>query len=154
MFPSTDFNQLCHRRSELHRAGAIAEAIPLQAEILRRLETQGKSARDIANAHNYLSVLYTKNGDYLSAEFHAHRALNLHEGGTTPKDRDALACYSMTMARILCLLGNREEAIHHAEIALREWVSVHQPSTDFLIARQNEVSSMKTGTWTNPLTLS
>src|SRR5690348_3598615 len=131
MSRSKDLNELYGRRSELHRTGAIAAAIPLQIEILRRLELGEGLARDIANAHNYLSVLYTKSGDFLSAAPHAQRALELHGGGTTAKDRDALACYSMMMARILYLLNNREQAIGHAETAMHEWSAVHPSLSDF-----------------------
>jgi len=127
MSPTVDIGQLKLRRSELHQAGAIAEAIPLQVEILRRLEAHGEPAKDVANAHNYLSVLYVKNGNYSAAETHAQRALDLHGGGTTPKDHDAIACYSMTLARILCLVGRRVDAIPYAEAAIREWALVHQP---------------------------
>jgi tetratricopeptide (TPR) repeat protein len=151
MPPTIDIGQLMLRRSELHQAGAIAEAIPLQIEILRALEERGASVRDIANAHNYLSVLYTKFGDYTPAETHARRALELHEGGATPKDHDALACYSMMLSRILCLLGRRPEALPHAETALKEWGLVHHPPSDFLRRMEDEVAALKAGTWKNPI---
>jgi hypothetical protein len=151
MPPTIDLGQLMLRRSELHQAGAIAEAIPLQIEILRILEERGGPVRDIANAHNYLSVLYTKFGDFTPAEIPARRALELHEGGTTPKDHDALACYSMMLARILCLLGRRPEALPHAETALKEWALVHHPPSDFLTRMEDEVATLKAGAWKNPI---
>jgi tetratricopeptide (TPR) repeat protein len=134
----------------LHQAGAIAEAIPLQIEILRFHEERGGPVTDLANAHNYLSLLYTKIGDYTPAETQARRALELHEGGTTPKDHDALACYSMMLTRILALLGRHTEALPHAETALREWALVHRPPSEFLSARQDELAALKAGTWKNP----
>lgn len=139
------------RRSELHQAGAIAEAIPIQIEILRHHEARGGSAKDLANAHNYLSVLYTKIADFASAETHARRALALHEGGATPQEHDALACYSMMLARILAVLGRRTEALPHAETALSEWGLVHRLPSDFLSARQEELAALKAGTWKNPI---
>lgn len=150
-----DTRQLSMRRSLLHRAGAISEAIAVQIEIHRLLEEQGGSANQIAGSHNYLSVLYTKLKDYLRAETHARRALDLHEGGTTPKAHASLACYSMMLARILCLLGHRLEALQHAEIALKEWRFAHPPpasSSDFLQLMEDEVAEMKAGTWKNPIT--
>jgi hypothetical protein len=145
--PPEDIRQLSFRRSELHRRGAIAEAIPLQVEILRLLEHRGGSVMDIANAHNYLSVLYTKSGDFSRAEVHALRALDLHEASDTPKAHGALACYSMMMASILMLLGRQPEAIPYAETALNEWSIIHSPSEVFLRARQAELAAMRAGTW-------
>lgn len=148
--PAIDIADLMRRRSELHRAGAIAEAIPHQLEILRVLEERGDCARDIANAHNYLSVLYAKSEDLTLAQTHARRALELHHMGTAPKDHDTLACYSMMLARILWLLGRRSEALTHAETALTHWRLVHQPPNDFLSGMEQEVATFKAGMWINP----
>jgi hypothetical protein len=149
MSPSADINQLSIRRSELHHSGDVAGAIRLQVQILRLLEERGGSVRDIANAHNYLSVLYAKNGGFALGEVHAQCALALHEAGSTLKDHDALACYSMTLARILYLLGRQIEAIPHAEIALTEWAMVHSPTSGFLNTRQEELIAFRAGTWAN-----
>ncbi len=139
------------RRSELHGRGDVARAIPLQKEILSLLEAGSGSATDLANAHNYLSVLYTKSQDFPLAEVHARRALDLHSGDT-PSAHDALACYSMMLARILMLLRRQPEAVPYAETALREWAIIHNPPNDFLRARLDELATMRAGTWKNCFT--
>jgi hypothetical protein len=151
MPPSIDIGQLRLRRSELHQAGALAEAIPIQIEILRVLEERGGPVSDIANAHNYLSVLYTKIGDCAPAERHARQALGLQRSGTTPQEHDAVACYSMMLARILCLLEQHPEATTYAETALKEWSLVHHHPSEFLRRIEDEVAALKAGTWKNPL---
>lgn len=148
-FMINDLDKLLFRRSELHQRNDIAGAILLQKEILRHLEETGRLTRDLINAHNYLSVLYTKNGDYGLAEVHARCALDLAPASLTPPDHDALACYSMMLARILILLGRQSEAIPHAETALKEWTLVHSPPSDFLDARMEELKSIRAGTWKN-----
>jgi tetratricopeptide (TPR) repeat protein len=145
MAPSADIHQLSERRSELHRRGDVAGAIPLQVEILRLLEERGSRPRDIANAHNYLSVLYRKSGDFPLAEIHARRALALHERGSSIKDHDSLATYSYVLARILCSLGRQTEAVSYADAALKKWALFHDPTNDFLKSVQNQVAAFKSG---------
>ena len=140
--------ELSLKRSELHARNDIAGAIPLQREILRRLEEHGRPPRDIANAHNYLSVLYAKSKEYAMAEDHARQALALHTPEDTLPSHDALACYSMVLARILVQSQRRAEAIPFAETALREWTIVHNPMNDFLRARMAELTALRSGTWT------
>jgi tetratricopeptide (TPR) repeat protein len=152
MSTSERIAELRVQRSELHNRGDVARAIPLQREILSLLEAGSGSAKDLANAHNYLSVLYTKSQDFPLAEAHARRAIDLHPRGDTPSADDALACYSMMLARILMLLGRQPEALPYAETALREWAIVHNPPNDFLRARLEELVAMRAGAWKNCFT--
>lgn len=145
--PRKKIANLTFRRSELHRRNDIAGAIPLQFEIIRLLEQLGASARERANAHNMLSVLYTKNRNLAKAELHARQAIDLDPGGDTPEDHDALACYFMNLARTLALQKRLAEAIPFLEAAIKEWTVVHNPPNDFLRARQEELQSMRVGIW-------
>ncbi|WP_265593534.1 tetratricopeptide repeat protein [Verrucomicrobium sp. BvORR034] len=139
------------RRSDLHRAGDYAGAIIFQKEFLRRIEERaGGTLNGVANlaaAHNYLSVLYMKNGDLELAEVHCRRVLNLPSLGRTVASLENHATYCMVLAWVLYLQGRTLEAIASAEEAMAEWETVRSSSDSFLDSRRDELASMKDGTW-------
>ena len=148
MNASPSISDLRFRRSELTAHRDYVTALPLQVEILRLLEDQRGSSEDIANAHNYLSVLYARTKDYPSAEVHARHALAYHSGDSL-RDHERSASYHMVLARILKLREQDSEAITHAEIAISEWSIVHNPPDNFLKRIVDEVDAMKRRVWRN-----
>lgn len=140
-------DDLKFRCSELHRRKDTAGAIALQLDVIRLLEQHRASAREQANGHNYLSMLYMKTGELAKAELHARQAVDLDQGDQTLRDLDATASYSMVLARILALQGRFSEAVPFAEAAIKEWTIVQGPPNDFLKTRQDELQSLRAETW-------
>lgn len=153
MLSGLDVSEIRARRSDLHRAGDCAGAIILQKELLRRLgEKEGvedglNGVAELASAHNYLSVLYMKNGDLELAELHCRRVLDLPPLGITIASLENHATYCMVLARVLCLQSRTVEAIASAEEALSTLGAVRSGSDSFLESRRDEVAAMKDGTW-------
>jgi tetratricopeptide (TPR) repeat protein len=143
---------LTRRLSELRDRNDIAGAIPLQLELIHVLEQTGYPRGRRASANNYLSQLYMKSGSLAKAELYARQAIDLAPGDDTP-ERHFLAGYLMNLARILSLQERRSEAIPFAEGAVKEWTNIvnrrgqRLVSIDFLRARQDELQSIRAGTW-------
>jgi len=141
-------NELSTLRSQLKQAGNYRAAIPLQLEIIELLGEVAKRKEDVANGHNYASVLYFHCGLYASAEWHARRALDLSQADTA-RHIEARGCYSFVLARILAAQYRFDEALAFGEAAVRDYGVYHQPE-EFLSRISAEVEQIRNRTWSPP----
>jgi tetratricopeptide (TPR) repeat protein len=106
-------NPLYHRRNDLKRQGRVGEMVSVQLEILSQLQANG-DVRDLANAWNYLSVLYQQLQRYDEAENAARSALSVYASMPNPRD-ETVACYEFVLAKILAAQLRFAEAVPLAE---------------------------------------
>ena len=137
----TAYNELHSRRSALKRQGRVAEAIPIQQQILKLAQQTGR-VLDVSNAWNMLSHLFQQNGQLAEAEQAARHALTNYANGTQPQ-METLATYEMKLAMILAEQRRYSEAVHFGELALAHFLVFHNPEDAFLRAREAEVVMMK-----------
>jgi hypothetical protein len=142
-------NELSLRRSELKRARDYRGAIPFQLEIIELIQEDATPRWNLANAHNYASVLYFLCALYTSAEWHAHRALSLADGETS-KGVEARGAYNWVLARILAAQYRFEEALPYGEAAVRDYSEFHNPPDEFLSRVMDEVEQIRLRTWSPP----
>lgn len=134
-------SQLQRERGDLKLRGRIREMIPVQLAIVAETEKTGRVC-DVANAWNYLSVLHHQVREYDKAEQAARRALDVYSGETTPS-AEALGCYQFKLAQILAAQRRFAEAVPIAEAGIRSYAVFHNPSDEFLKAREDEVVVMR-----------
>jgi tetratricopeptide (TPR) repeat protein len=115
--------------------------VPVQLGILSAAQEAGR-VKDIANAWNYLSVLYHKVRRYDEAEKAAQTALSVYEAEKEPSE-EVVACYEFVLARILAAQGRFEEAIPIAESAAKRYAVRHDPNDNFMRSVLNEVARMR-----------
>lgn len=138
------------RRTELKDAGDYSGAISVALEIIELSIESKATPKDLANDHNYASVLYLAGKLYSSAEWHARRALEIRSQipMTDPKrERVTFGTYRMVLARVLASQYRFEEAAAIGRQAVADFEQFHGPADDFVQAIANEVVAMEGRTW-------
>lgn len=118
----------------------------LQTQIIELLEAEGAPENELAKAHNMASFLLLRCKRYSDAEFHARRALALHNGDSL-KAHEVSAAYNFVMARILASRFEFEDAVTFGETSTAEYSHFHNPPDEFLSRLIAEVERMRNHTW-------
>jgi hypothetical protein len=135
-------------RAELKAQGRLAELVLVQQAILA--ESQAGPPVEVANAHNYLSVIFLRLGRLRDAEAEARAALSVYAGVAAPS-AEVVGCYQCVLARVLAAQGRFTEAVEAAEAGYRHYAAFHNPPDDFLTARAEELAALRRGAGLAPL---
>ncbi|MEZ6135547.1 MAG: tetratricopeptide repeat protein [Pirellulaceae bacterium] len=135
-----EISNLRFTRSRLKQEGHFEEAIPYQLQILEHAKTCGR-IKELANAWNYLSVLYLNVARYEDAESAARAALTTFKNEPDPSD-ETIACYELVLSRILAAQKRFNEAVLFGNAAIKHYSVFHDPPDDFLLSVQKDVDSM------------